>query len=45
MVMVKLGPEGKGFRPVISGLKAGTEIVIKGAYHLNAERKKQLSGG
>ena len=45
MVMVKLGPEGKGFRPVISGLKAGTEIVIKGAYHLNTERKKQLSGG
>lgn len=45
MVMVKLGPEGKGYRPVISGLKEGAEIVIQGAYHLNTERKKQLSGG
>jgi cobalt-zinc-cadmium efflux system membrane fusion protein len=45
MVQVKLGPEGKGFRPVQSGLKEGAEIVIQGAYHLNAERKKQLSGG
>jgi len=45
MVMVKLGPEGKGFRPLRSGLKEGAEIVIKGAYHLNTERKKQLSGG
>ena len=45
MVQVKLGPEGKGFRPVLSGLKEGAEIVIQGAYHLNTERKKQLSGG
>jgi cobalt-zinc-cadmium efflux system membrane fusion protein len=45
MVMVKLGPEGKGYRPVISGIKEGAEIVIQGAYHLNTERKKQLSGG
>jgi cobalt-zinc-cadmium efflux system membrane fusion protein len=45
MVQVKLGPEGKGFRPVQSGLKEGAEIVIQGAYHLNTERKKQLSGG
>ena len=45
MVQVKLGPEGKGFRPLRSGLKEGAEIVIKGAYHLNTERKKQLSGG
>ena len=45
MVNVKLGPEGKGFRPVISGLKEGDEIVIQGAYHLNTERKKQLAGG
>jgi cobalt-zinc-cadmium efflux system membrane fusion protein len=45
MVMVKLGPEGKGYRPVISGIKVGADIVIQGAYHLNAERKKQLSGG
>jgi cobalt-zinc-cadmium efflux system membrane fusion protein len=45
MVQVKLGPEGKGFRPVRSGLKEGAEIVVQGAYHLNTERKKQLSGG
>ena len=45
MVSVKLGPEGKGFRPVISGLKDGQEIAIEGAYHLNTERKRQLSGG
>ena len=45
MVAVKLGPEGKGFRPVISGLKAGQEIAVDGAYHLNTERKRQLSGG
>lgn len=45
MVAVKLGPEGKGYRPVISGLKEGQEIAVNGAFHLNAERKRQLSGG
>ena len=45
MVEVKLGPEGKGYRPVISGLKEGQEIVTEGAYHLNTERKRQISGG
>ena len=45
MVPVKLGPEGRGYRPVISGLKEGQEIVTDGAYHLNTERKRQLSGG
>jgi cobalt-zinc-cadmium efflux system membrane fusion protein len=45
MVTVKLGPEGKGYRPVISGLKEGQEIATEGAYHLNTERKRQLSGG
>ena len=45
MVPVKLGPEGRGYRPVISGLKDGQEIAIDGAYHLNTERKRQLSGG
>ncbi len=45
MVEVKLGPEGKGYRPVISGLKEGQEIAVEGAYHLNTERKRQLSGG
>jgi membrane fusion protein, heavy metal efflux system len=45
MVAVKLGPEGKGFRPVISGLKEDQVIAVNGAFHLNAERKRQLSGG
>jgi len=45
MVQVKVGPEGKGQRPIYSGLEPGQAIVIKGAYHLNTERKRQLSGG
>lgn len=45
MVAVKAGPEGKGVRPIFSGLKEGEEIAIEGAFHLNAERKRQLSGG
>jgi cobalt-zinc-cadmium efflux system membrane fusion protein len=45
MVAVKLGPEGKGYRPVISGLTERQEIVTEGAYHLNTERKRQISGG
>ncbi len=45
MVAVKAGPEGKGMRPILSGLKEGEEIAIEGAFHLNAERKRQLSGG
>lgn len=45
MVPVKLGPEGRGYRPVISGLKDGQEIAVEGAFHLNTERKRQLSGG
>lgn len=45
MVVVKAGPEGKGMRPILSGLKDGEEIAIEGAFHLNSERKRQLSGG
>lgn len=45
MIPVKLGPEGKGFRSVISGLKGGEDIAVDGAFHLNTERKRQLSGG
>ncbi len=45
MVTIKLGPEGKGYRSVISGLKDGQEIAINGAFHLNTERKRQLSDG
>lgn len=43
--VVKLGPESKGVRPVISGLEPGIQIVTEQAYHLNTERKKRLSGG
>jgi cobalt-zinc-cadmium efflux system membrane fusion protein len=45
MVAVKAGPEGKGMRPILSGVKDGEEIAIEGAFHLNSERKRQLSGG
>jgi cobalt-zinc-cadmium efflux system membrane fusion protein len=43
MISVKLEPEGKGYRPVISGLTQGQEIALDGAYHLNTERKRQLN--
>jgi cobalt-zinc-cadmium efflux system membrane fusion protein len=43
MVSVKLGSEGKGFRPVIAGLTEGQNIAVTGAYHLNTERKRQLT--
>jgi cobalt-zinc-cadmium efflux system membrane fusion protein len=43
MITVKLEPEGKGYRPVISGLTQGQEIALDGAYHLNTERKRQLN--
>ena len=45
LVMVKLSSEGRGYRPVISGLYEGQEIALDGAYHLNTERKRQLNGG
>ncbi|MFW9611627.1 MAG: efflux RND transporter periplasmic adaptor subunit [Fluviibacter sp.] len=45
LVIVRLGAESNGLRPVISGLEPGTLIVTAQAYHLNNERKKRLSGG
>lgn len=45
MISVKLGPESKGIRPVFSGVEEGQIIVTKGAFHLNKERRKQLTGG
>jgi cobalt-zinc-cadmium efflux system membrane fusion protein len=45
LIVVKLGPETNGVRPVLSGLEPGTMIVTQQAYHLNTERKKRLSGG
>jgi len=41
LVPVELGPPvNETVRPVISGLSAGAEIVVKGAFHLNNERKR-----
>jgi cobalt-zinc-cadmium efflux system membrane fusion protein len=41
MAPVELGPPvNETVRPVISGLSAGAEIVVKGAFHLNNERKR-----
>ncbi len=38
------GPEEKGLRPVLEGLKETDRIVVEGAFHLNNERKrKELS--
>jgi cobalt-zinc-cadmium efflux system membrane fusion protein len=42
---VVLGEERDGARVVQSGLKPGQRVVVKGAFHLNSERKrKELEG-
>lgn len=42
---VMLGEEREGIRVVQSGLRAGQRVVVKGAFHLNSERKrKELEG-
>ena len=41
LVPVELGAAvNESVRPVISGVAEGTEIIIKGAFHLNNERKR-----
>lgn len=42
LVLVGLGVESNGLRPVLEGLKNGDEIVMDGAFHLNNERKQHL---
>ena len=37
---VELGPAQGDMRPVLKGLTAGAEVVAKGAFHLNNERKR-----
>jgi cobalt-zinc-cadmium efflux system membrane fusion protein len=37
---VELGPQSNGVRPLLQGVKEGTEIVVDGAFHLNNERKR-----
>lgn len=45
LIIVRLGPESNGVRPVISGIEPGTRIVTEQAFHLNNERKKRLTSG
>ncbi|MEY3605206.1 MAG: hypothetical protein RIQ49_2238 [Pseudomonadota bacterium] len=40
LVPVELGPSINGQRPVIRGLNEGQPIVMRGAFHLNNERKR-----
>lgn len=41
LVPVELGPPvNESVRPVLGGLTEGAEIVVKGAFHLNNERKR-----
>ncbi len=42
LMLVSLGVESDGVRPVLEGLKDGDEIVSDGAFHLNNERKQNL---
>lgn len=45
LTSVKLGPEQNGRRVVESGLQAGEQVVVEGAFHLNNERKRaELEG-
>ncbi len=37
LIPVELGPRQGNVRPIISGLKAGDNVVIEGAFHLNNE--------
>ncbi|WP_295856772.1 efflux RND transporter periplasmic adaptor subunit [uncultured Xylophilus sp.] len=37
---VELGPTSNGLRPLLQGVKEGTEVVTQGAFHLNNERKR-----
>lgn len=40
LTRVKVGPESSGHRVVLEGLKPGSQIVSKGAFHLNNERNR-----
>jgi len=45
LTRVKLAPDHAGRRVVLSGLKAGEQIVVDGAFHLNNERnRKEMEG-
>lgn len=40
LVPVKLGPERNGVRPLLEPLDAKTEVIVKGAFHVNNERNR-----
>lgn len=43
---VTLGAEYEGYRVIVSGVRAGETVVLRGAFHLNNERKRrELEGG
>src|SRR5262249_50807736 len=42
---VTLGAEQSGMRVLIDGIRPGEQIVIDGAFHLNAERKRAAVEG
>ena len=45
LLKVKLGPEQRGVRVVLGGLKGGEKLVVDGAFHLNNERnRKEMEG-
>ncbi|MES2187075.1 MAG: efflux RND transporter periplasmic adaptor subunit [Pseudomonadota bacterium] len=37
---VELGAASQGVRPLLQGVREGTEVVVDGAFHLNNERKR-----
>ncbi|MDD3352695.1 efflux RND transporter periplasmic adaptor subunit [Zoogloea sp.] len=41
LTQVRLGPDMDGRRAVLSGLKPEQNILVKGAFHLNNERKRK----
>lgn len=41
LTRVKLGPSSNGSRVVLDGLKAGEQIVVEGAFHLNNQRNSE----
>jgi cobalt-zinc-cadmium efflux system membrane fusion protein len=45
MQPVTLGADYDGKREVTGGLRADDRVVVRGAFHLNNERKRRLQGG
>jgi membrane fusion protein, heavy metal efflux system len=45
LTKVTLGEEFNGRRVLLDGLAPGAEIVLDGAFHLNNERRRELTQG